>query len=167
MTQHVQQPTPQEDLATIAKLIKGVHIAMLTFRNAAGHLHAQPMTTQEKDFDGVLWFVASKESDLVRSVEQNMAVNVSYSESGRGYVSLYGNAELVTDQAKLHELWNDIYQSYFPGGEQDPNVQLIKVTVHGAHYWESDGKLNNILQVAKTFVTGEKPHFGEGGSVKL
>lgn len=165
MTQ--EQPTREEDLAAIARLIHGIRFAMVTFHNAQGHLHAQPMTTQEREFDGDLWFVASRQSDLIHSVAERRAVNVSYAQEGRGYVSLYGNAELVEDRAKLDELWSDFYKAYFPEGKEDPNVQLLKIKVEGAHYWESDGKLNNIFQVAKSLVTGQTPHLGESGSVKL
>lgn len=169
MTQNHDQAAPsrEESIATVARLIKGIRFAMLTFHNAEGHLHAQPMTTQEQDFDGDLWFIASKDSDLVRSLQSNKAVNVSYAQEGKGYVSAYGDAELVEDRAKLDELWSDFYKAYFPEGKEDPNVQLLKVAVHGAHYWESDGKVSNIFQVAKALVTGATPHMGESGSVKL
>lgn len=162
-----QNPSREEAIATVARLIKDIKFAMITFQNDAGHLHAQPMTTRDQEFDGDLWFIASKESDLARSVAQRKAVNASYAADKMAFVSLYGDAELIDDQAKLDELWNDAYKAYFPEGKEDPNVQVLKITVHGAHYWESDGKISNVFQIAKSLVTGQHPHLGESGSVKL
>ncbi|WP_161881099.1 pyridoxamine 5'-phosphate oxidase family protein [Deinococcus alpinitundrae] len=161
------QPSREEGVQTIAKLIKGIKFAMMTFTTEAGHLHSQPMTTQEQEFDGDVWFIGSKESDLVHSLAKKAQVNLSYSESGKGYVSLYGDAELIEDAAKLDELWSDFYKAYFPQGKTDPNIQLIKVEAKGAHYWESDGKLQGLFQMAKAAVTGSQPNHGDSDSVKL
>ncbi len=161
------QPTREESVKTIAQLIKGIKFAMMTFTTEAGHLHSQPMTTQEQEFDGDVWFIGSKESDLVRSLQRKPQVNLAYAESGKGYVSLYGDAQLVEDAAKLGELWSDFYKAYFPEGKTDPNIQLIKVDAGGAHYWESDGKLQGLFQMAKAAVTGSRPDHGESASVDL
>lgn len=161
------QPSREEGIKTIAQLIKGIKFAMTTFTTESGHLHSQPMTTQEQDFDGDVWFIGSKASDLVHSLAERPQVNLSYSESGKGYVSLYGDAELLEDPAKLDELWSDFYKAYFPEGKTDPNIQLIKVETNGAHYWESDGKLQGLFQMAKAAVTGTQPNHGDSDSVKL
>lgn len=161
------QPTRQEGIQTIAKLVKGIKFAMMTFTTEAGHLHSQPMTTQEQEFDGDVWFIGSKKSDLVRSIASKPQVNLSYSESGKGYVSLYGDAELIEDAAKLDDLWSNMYKAYFPDGKTDLDIQLIKVEAMGAHYWESDGKLQGLFQMAKAAVTGSQPNHGDSASVEL
>lgn len=162
-----QQPTREEGIKTIAQLVKGIKFAMMTFVTDSGHLHSQPMTTQEQEFDGDVWFIGSKESDLVRSIAKRPQTNLSYSESGKGYVSLYGNAQLIEDSAKLDELWSDMYKMYFPEGKTDSNIQLIKIEAKGAHYWESDGKLQGLFQMAKAAVTGARPDLGDSASVEL
>ncbi|AWN23719.1 general stress protein [Deinococcus irradiatisoli] len=166
-SQSQRQPTHEEGVKTIAPLIKGIKFAMMTFTTEAGHLHSQPMTTQEQEFDGDVWFIGSKESDLVHSLSKKPQVNLAYAESGKGYVSLYGDAELIEDAAKLDELWSDFYKAYFPQGKTDPNIQLIKVAAKGAHYWESDGKLKGLFHMAKAAVTGGQPNHGDSESVKL
>ncbi|WP_420595753.1 pyridoxamine 5'-phosphate oxidase family protein [Deinococcus sp.] len=159
-------PTRDESIKTIAGLVKDIKFAMMTFMTEAGHLHSQPMTTQQQEFDGDVWFIGSKKSDLVRSVRQTPKVNLSYADSGNGFVSIYGDAELIEDSAKLGELWNDMYKAWFPQGKADPDIQLIKVTAMGAHYWESSGKLKGVYQMAKAAVTGNPPDAGEMGESK-
>ena len=160
-------PTREEAIQIIAGMVRGIKFAMTTFTTDSGHLHAQPMTTQEQEFDGDVWFIGNKKSDLVRSVGVRPQVNLSYSDPGKGWVSIYGAARLVTDDAKLGELWSEIYTAYFPGGQTDPDIQLIKVEAEGAHYWESNGRVRSLFQMAKAAVTGSQPDMGESVSVNL
>ena len=51
-TQDHTPPTREEAIRTIGSSIKGVKFAMMTFVTGEGHLHSQPMTTQDTEFDG-------------------------------------------------------------------------------------------------------------------
>ena len=109
------------DVSKIAELIRDIKFTMVTFINHEGHLHSAPMTTQDEDFNGTVWFVGAKDSDLVRSIPGNAQVNLAYSNpSSHSYVSINGKAELVKDQAKLDELWNEGYKAFFEQGKEDP-----------------------------------------------
>jgi general stress protein 26 len=44
------------DAKLLADKIKDVRIAMMTTAEADGTMHSRPMATQEKEFDGDLWF---------------------------------------------------------------------------------------------------------------
>lgn len=156
------------DITKIAELIRGIKFAMVTFVNHEGHLHSAPMTTQDEEFNGTVWFIGAKDSDLVRSVPGNAQVNLGYSDpAGHNYVSINGTAELVTDQAKLDEIWNDGYNAFFEQGKEDPNIQLIKVTGNGAQYWEGSGRVVSIIKMAKAAITGDTAKLGETKGVKL
>lgn len=151
-----KHPTREETIQAIASIVRDVKFAMLTVQTAEGHLKAHPMTTQQTEFDGDVWFIGGRDTEQVQCMAERPQVNVSYSDPGKGnYVSIGGAAQLVEDRAKLEELWSDGYKAYFPGGIDDPNVQLIKIEAHGAEYWGSDGKLKNILQQARAAVTGQ------------
>jgi len=52
-------------MAKVADLLKGFRFAMLTTVSSDGKLLARPMTVQEAEFDGDLWFFAEKNSDQV------------------------------------------------------------------------------------------------------
>ncbi len=142
--------TREESIARIAAIIKDIKFALLTTTNSEGHLHARPMTTQETEFDGDIWFIGAKDSGSVADIKGNPRVNVSYADTGKStYVSVSGKAELVEDRAKLEQLWSDFYKAYFEGGIDDPNVQLIHVDATGAEFWEGDGKVKGLFQMAR------------------
>ncbi|MBZ9711795.1 pyridoxamine 5'-phosphate oxidase family protein [Deinococcus multiflagellatus] len=160
--------TRQEALTKIGAMIKDVKFAMLTVQSENGHLKAHPMTTQDVEFDGDLWFLGGKDTEQVRNMAARPQVNVSYSKPDKGiYVSLQGTATLVEDRAKLDELWNEMYKAYFPEGKDDPNIQLIRIEAHGAEYWESDGKIRSLLGLAKGLLTGTQAKQGENERVSL
>ncbi|ULH16276.1 pyridoxamine 5'-phosphate oxidase family protein [Deinococcus sp. KNUC1210] len=164
-----QSLSHDESMQEIGKIIKGVKFAMVTTQNTEGHLHARPLTTQEADFSGEIWFIGSKDSGSVADIKAHDRVNVSYSDTDKGqYVSVSGVAELVEDRAKLEELWSDFYKAYFPQGIEDPNIQLIKVDASGAEFWEGDGKIKSFFHMARAAVTGKTAdHQGKNETVKL
>ncbi|WP_309572271.1 pyridoxamine 5'-phosphate oxidase family protein [Deinococcus sp.] len=158
----------QDSVKKIAAIIKDVKFAMLTTVTDEGHLHARPMTTQQTEFDGDVWFIGGKDTESVHDMHARPQVNLSYSKPGDGeYVSVNGTAELVEDRAKLDELWSDFYKAYFEGGKEDPNIQLIKINAHGAEFWEGDGKVRTLFALAKGALTGEQAHMGTNETFKL
>ncbi|SMB92795.1 pyridoxamine 5'-phosphate oxidase family protein [Deinococcus hopiensis] len=159
----------EETLKTITTLTKGIKFAMLTVVTDSGHLKSHPMTTQDSEFDGDVWFLGGKDTEQVRNMQARPEVNVSYADHGKhNYISIAGTAQMVEDPAKLDELWSDGYKAYFPGGKADPNIQLIKIEAHGAEYWGSDGKLKNLFSQARAAVTGKPAtDLGTNETVKL
>ena len=159
----------EESIGHIAGIIKDIKFALLTTANGNGQLHARPMTTQQTEVDGDVWFIGSKDSGSVADIRQNPQVNASYADTGKGsYVSVSGRAELVDNRAKLEELWSDFYKAYFEGGIDDPRVQLIKIEAQEAEFWESDGKFRSLFQMARAAVTGKPAtDMGKNETVKL
>ena len=164
----MSETSREEAIKVMAGIVKDVKFAMLTTTTAEGHLHARPMTTQEKEYDGDLWFIGAKDTEAVADMKARPQVNVSFSDPGKGtYLSVNGTAELVEDKTKLDELWSDFYKAYFPQGKEDPNIQLIKINAQGAEFWEGDGKVKSLFQMAKGLIKGEQPDLGKNDTVKL
>lgn len=156
------------DTSKITQLIRDIKFALITFINHEGHLHSAPMTTQEQEFNGEIWFIGSKESDLVRSLPGNNQVNLGYSNpQNNDYVSINGVAELIDDAAKLDELWSKGYEAFFDEGKADPKIQLIKVTANGAQYWEGSGRVVALLKMTKAAITGENAKLGNTSAVSF
>ena len=155
------------DLEHVQSIMKDVRIAMLTTTDAEGRLTSRPMTVQESEFDGDAWFFAYRDSDIAREVEAQPRVNVAYAGSS-SWLSLAGTAAVVVDQAKKSELWNDFVEAWFPDGEHDPNVVLLKVTWESAQYWDSPGRVASLIDMAKARVTGTQAgDVGESGTIDL
>ena len=159
--------TRAEAIQQVAKLVDGIKFCMLTTQTDEGHLHSRPITTQEREFDGDLWFVGGKDSEWVHDISQREQVNVAYAKPGeQHYVSITGRGVLVEDRAKLEELWSEAMNVYFDG-INDPNIQLVKIEAHGAEFWASEGKAATLFQMAKSVVSGDEPDIGTNQTVSL
>lgn len=159
----------QDDIKKLSELIKDIKFAMLTTSDEDGTLRSRPMTTQQVEFDGDLWFFTGEHSGLVQEARQHQQVNVAYANpDDHRYVSVSGNAELVHDRAKIKELWNPIYKAWFPKGLDDPNLALLKIHVEKAEYWESPGgAVVALVGFAKALITGKQADVGKNEKLNL
>ena len=79
-----------------------------------------------------------------------------------------GTATVSRDRAKIHELWNPMFKAWFPEGEDDPQIAVIRVDVTEAQYWEaSSSKLVFGIKYLAAAATGGKVDVGETGKVKV
>ncbi|MGV3615421.1 MAG: pyridoxamine 5'-phosphate oxidase family protein [Fimbriimonas sp.] len=149
----------EDDVQKLGEMIKGIRIAMLTTVDDDGTLRSRPMGTQDVDFDGDLWFFTQEHSPKVDEVEREHQVNVAYADTDKNrYVSVSGRAVVVTDRAKIEQLWDPILKAWFPKGLDDPELALLKVSVEKAEYW--DGPSSKVVQLVgfvKATLTG-KPY---------
>jgi len=153
-------------------LIKDIRFAMFTSRNQDGHLHAWPMTTQNKgiDEDNSLWFFMSRRSEPVGDLETDPEVNVAYADtSSDQYVSVSGVATVVNDPAKIQQLWSKMAEAWFPDGPDDTNLALVKVRIVSASYWDvKDSKIVQVFKMAKAAMTGSPPRdMGEHADIRM
>ncbi|HYP15189.1 MAG TPA: pyridoxamine 5'-phosphate oxidase family protein [Bryobacteraceae bacterium] len=150
--------THEENVAKLAKLLKGIRIGMLTTAQADGTLRSRPMATQQTEFDGVLWFFTELSSAKTDEIEQDHHVNISYAKpDDQVYVSVSGRARSVRDLQKAKELWNPMNKAWFPNGPEDPNVGLLRVEVDQAEYWDSPSNpVVHMIGFAKAIATGKR-----------
>ncbi len=161
--------TQADGIRKVAELIKGIKFAMMTTVSDDGKLYSRPMTTQETEFDGDVWFFTSDDTEKVRDLKETPQVNLAYAKpDSSAYVSMSGRAELVRDRAKIEELWNPLYKAYFPDGLDDPKLALIHVTAQSAEYWDSPSSpVVRLLGMAKAALTGSRDTQGENETVDL
>jgi general stress protein 26 len=151
----------------VAELLKGERFGFLTTIRTDGTLTSRPMTLQEVEFDGDLWFFAERGSNPVQHVIASPQVNVG-AGSGGSWISLTGDAEVVEDVGKKRELWNSAVEAWFPQGPDDDSVVLIKVHADSAEYWDAPGgRLATAFSFVKAKVTGERIEGGENEKVDL
>jgi general stress protein 26 len=152
---------------TVTKLLGEARFAMVTTMDAEGRLLAQPMTTQDVEFDGDLWFFCERSARLVSHLERDSHTGVTTSSSD-AWVSLDGHATVVDDRAKIKELWNAAVGAWLPNGPDDPNVVLIKFAADKAEYWSTPGgHVATAISFAKAKITGNRFEGGDHESVDL
>lgn len=139
----------------IAELIKDIRMAMLVTIDENGRPNSRPMATQGDDFSGTVWFFTDRNSPKVHDVNRTPDVNIVYMKSGsESYLSLVGTAEISNDREHMRSLWSVWMKSWFDSAD-DPDLCLIKVTVHEAEYWDTPGgKVASLLSLAKGALTG-------------
>lgn len=164
----MKNPTYRENVEKLRELVKGIDFAMLTTVDEDGTLRSRPMSTQEAEFDGDLWFLTSVDTAKVSEIQQENTVNVSYAQPDKHrYVSVSGTATLHNDRAKIKELWSPAHKIWFPDGVDDPKIRALKVTVKKAEYWDSPGGLiANVIAFAQA-LAGKEAEMGENEKITL
>ncbi len=166
---HYQELSGEEGRKKIAEIAKGIHICMMTTVCAGGSMASRPMALQDEPFNGTLWFLTRSTSNKVEEVQQDQRVTLTFAEpSDSKYISLKGQASVIADRAKIKELWNPMYKAWFPKGEDDPEITVLKVDVSEGDYWEASGsKLVMGVKYLAAAVTGGKVEIGEAGHIQV
>lgn len=149
-------------------MLEGIDFTMLT-TFAGGKLHSRPMSTQEMDENGDLWFFTQDDSRKVDELKADNRINAAYSDpDGNTFVSVFGIAEVVKDRAKIEELWSPIYKAWFPEGLDDPHICLLRVQIEDAEYWDApSSKVVQLAGFVQALVTGKEADMGEHGTIKM
>ena len=156
--------------AALSEKIGSMRFAMFTTCDQNGHLVSQPMTNQEVDADGALWFYTRTTTELWDNIAHQPEVNVSFADPDNStWVSVSGRAERVVERARIHALWNPMVQAWFPAGPEDEHVVLVRVMPHAAEYWDAnDSKMVRMFAMAKAAVTGSTPAVdAEHGTIRM
>lgn len=158
----------QQAIAKLKELMEDIDFCMLTTFDG-DHLRSRPMSTQQVDFDGDLWFFTRDNTHKIEELENDPRVCAAYSKpDDNTYISVSGRGELSYDRAKMEELWNPILKAWFPDGLEDPNICLLKVTVEQAEYWDaSSSTLVQIVGFIKALATGTEADYGENKKLNL
>ena len=163
--------TISDSTSELLQKIKGAHICMLTTLDENDQLVSQPMTLQEIDGSGDLWFFTSGKTSCAQNILAHREVNLSFADSTKSlYVSVSGEASQVRDRARLQSLWNPTVGVWFPKGIDDPHLLLLKVVPHCAEYWDNESNtMMKMLTMAKATLTGRPPEVkpGEHGNINL
>ncbi|MCF2488279.1 pyridoxamine 5'-phosphate oxidase family protein [Dyadobacter sp. CY347] len=157
-----------EAIKKLKSLAEDIRFCMYT-TYANEKIESRPMTTQQIDEDGNVWFFTSRNTDIGDGSHPGEPVTLIYSEpKNNTYISVSGKAEIVEDEAKKEELWNPMSKAWFPAGKEDPNLVLLKVTTGEAAYWDAtSSKMVVFFSMVKAVLTGTTPDGGDHGKLDL
>jgi general stress protein 26 len=98
----------------------------------------RPMSVQEIDDNGDLWFLSASDSHKNAAIQADPSVKLFFKGSRHAeFLSLDGRATITTDKAVIHRLWDPILKTWFTEGEDDPRITAIKVTPVDGYYWDN------------------------------
>jgi general stress protein 26 len=134
----------------IKALATNADISLFTTKLLYTPLTTRPMSTQEVDEHGNLWFMSRNDSNKNKEIYQDSRVQLFYSNKTNGeYLSVYGHAEIVMDAEKINKLWSPMANAWFKEGKEDPAITLIKVVPVDAYYWDSNNsKVVSLIKVS-------------------
>ena len=157
-----------EAIEKLKGFLEGIDFTMLT-TISTGKLHSRPMSTEEMDENGDLWFFTQDDSRKIEEIKADNRINAAYSDpDGNTFVSVFGRAEVVKDRAKIEELWSPILKAWFPEGLDDPHLCLLKIPVEQAEYWDApSSKIVQLFGMVKAIATGQEADYGENKKITL
>ncbi len=155
----------RNDLDKLRDLVDTDDIVMLTTVGSDGELEARPMSVQDFDEQGRIWFFTEYEAPKAEQLQRDARALVTL--SGKNYVSIQGTGSVVRDPARQRELWNKAAEAWLQCEPTDPKVALLVVDAHGAQYWETPGIAAGLIGVAVAAVKGDRPDIGTNESVDL
>jgi general stress protein 26 len=160
--------TEGEKRKKLRSILNDARTAFMVTHSTTHGLHGRPMMTSkiEDDID-TIWFPTDRNSGKIRELAADTEVCLGYTNaSGSEWASVNGRARMVDDRAKIKELWNPIWKTWFDSPE-DPKLVLIAVTPHSAEYWDSGSQILQMIKFAFTAVTGKRTDEGDNQYVNL
>ena len=99
---------------------------------------SRPMSVQEVDDQGNLWFLSAADSHKNEELEADASVKLYFQGSAHSdFLELTGVANVSRDKTRIHELWKPMHKTWFTEGEDDPRITVIKVTPFEGYYWDT------------------------------
>ena len=162
--------TASEGLEKLKELVNAINICLFsTNLQKNDGATFRPMSAQEVDKDGNIWFFSGKDSDKNLEIQKDNLVQLVFSDpSQSSYLIVNGMAEIVVDRHKIEELWSPAIKIWFEKGKEDSNISLIKVKTQTAFYWDTEGnKMINFFKYLASVATGSNLTTSVKGSIKV
>lgn len=158
-----------EGIDKLKEMITSADICMFASHNAGDTLSARPMSTQEVDDGGTLWFFSQASSDLNAEIQTDCRVQLFYANKAKSeYLSFSGMATVVRDIEKARELWTRWVKTWFTEGPEDPELTIIKVEPSSAYYWDTkNSKMVSMLKIMAGAVTGKTMDDSIEGKIEM
>ena len=139
----------------IKEMAEGVNACLLQTGLKEVSVNIIPMSIQEVDQDGVLWFISSSESEHNQNIERDQHVIVTIQNDSKfQYLSLNGYAQIHSDKSLIEKYWTDLANAWFEG-KDDPRVRVISVRPNSGHYWDTkNGKIVSGIKMLFSAITG-------------
>ncbi|MDF2189859.1 pyridoxamine 5'-phosphate oxidase family protein [Paraflavitalea sp. CAU 1676] len=111
-------------------------------------IKTRPMSVQEVDNDGNLWFLSASDSHTNQEINEDGSVQLFFQGSAHAdFLTLYGKAVISNDKKKIDELWKPLFKTWFTEGKDDPRITILRVTPESGYYW--DNKHGNAIAFVK------------------
>lgn len=158
----------EESLKKLKEHIGDTSVAMMLTDFGKKPINAVPMYTKKMDEHGNIWFLSGRNSEHNKALLKSNDVQLLYSNTDdMEFLSVYGEAEITSDEKVIDELYSKTDNNYFKG-KDDPEVTAIKIKPQEAYYWDNkSNKFVTLLKLGVGAVTGNQQDIGEKGQMNL
>ncbi len=160
----------QEAIEKLTEIVNKTDIGMFaTFSANDQYPNVVPMSRQEVDEQGNIWYILSSESSSHTNLVNNKKVSIYFSHvQDYTFMSINGVAEVYRDQGRIDKYWNKMIEAWFEKGKEDERIRVVKVSPSETHYWDNKtSKLVTLFKLAVNAVSDAKLDIGREGSLEL
>lgn len=150
-------------------MIDDHHACMLVTHGPGGALHARPMhAIPERDNREILFYTQVANGKAHEIANSSEVCLTFISDKKNDYVAVQGTAEMSRDKALIAKHWNPMVKAWFPEGQDDPQLAMIRVKVRAGEYWDSSSSdIANALRMMTAAAAGRRPDMGDNESVSF
>jgi general stress protein 26 len=163
--------THQDAIKKIKDLSESAKVCMFCTELDKLPINSRPMSLQETDDEGNLWFISSDTSNKNFEIKEDRRVQLFFmNNSDYQYLSVYGTATIYKDRSTIEDKWSPMAKAWFENGKDDPNVSIIRVEPTDTYYWDTKvGKLVSLFTFVASAVTGKTTDNSDGveGNAKV
>lgn len=162
--------TDQKDsIKKLKELAEEIDFCFFCTKVKSADMDSTPMSVQEVDENGFIWFLASLDSTKANNIGFDSHVRLYFSSpQDFKFLFVFGEADIVRDDKRIDKYWNKMTEGWFEKGREDPNIILIRVNPKSVHYW--DTKNHKLVSYALTLysaLTGDKNDQGVHGDMNI
>lgn len=158
----------KEAIEKIKEMAKEISTCLFCTNIGRGRFDTRPMSTQDVDDQGNIWFLSDKTSDKNAAIQKDPQVQLLYTNTSNfNFLSITGTAEAFYDQQKIEELWEPVAKAWMQGGKDDARLSVIKVKADGGYYWDNKhSKLVAMGKIVAALISGKTMDDGIEGELK-
>lgn len=121
----------------VGDIVGDLQVCMVTTYHGR-RLRSCPMTVLEVDTTGHLWFFTSNKTEMMLDLHQHPDVNLTFCDvKSNRYLSIAGVGVEVDDRAKMRELWDPAFTTWYKEGLDTPGIALMKVSMQEIEFWDA------------------------------
>jgi general stress protein 26 len=151
------------------KEIEKARYGMLGLVGRVPAQHFQPMTAFCEPDNGEIWFFSRSDTELAQAVTEAGEAMFVVQAKDQGFQACVGGRLLQQlDQDRMRKYWGPVVAAWYPEGQNDPRLTMLRLDISDAHVWLSEtNPLAFGFQIVKANMTGREPDVGESVSVRL
>lgn len=158
----------QQAIDHVWEMMEEIGTCMLVSRLGVT-LRGRPMRAIPQQEENAVWFLSDRRGHKDEELQREPQSALIFADpSGRDFLSVSGETEIVEDRARIDDLWSEGAAAWWPQGKADPNIQVLRFVPDQAEYWDGPSSaILTSLKLAAARLKGEVPDLGDNRKVPL